>query len=220
MSQGLERVAQKSRIASWSYNMPHHCCVPQCTSDNRQESCKGLSFHVFPKDKERSKKWLIAIRRDIGPEFKRTKGTRVCSLHFEKNAYAPATPYTKLRKLKKDSIPSVFNWTIAKKPTRRVLYRQQLTIPSRTPLKAEYIRIESLVVHAEHSYDNPVPDTESEIPESATVLDDETSEILETSGSTDDSLAEIDQTTSPDKAYVQRINLQLLHLRNKEKPLG
>lgn len=197
--------------------MPHHCCVPQCTSDSRQESCKGLSFHVFPKDKERSKKWLIAIRRDIGPEFKITKGTRVCSLHFEKNAYAPATPYTKLRKLKKDSIPSVFNWTIAKKPTRRVLYRQQLTIPSRTPLKADSIRIESLVVHAEHSYANPVPATEPEIPESATVLDDETSEILETSGSTDDSLAEIDQTPSPDKAYVQRTNLQLLHLRNKEK---
>jgi hypothetical protein len=173
-----------------------------------------LSFHIFPKDKECSKKWQIAIRRDIGPEFKITKGTRICSLHFEKNAYAPATPYTKLRKLKKGSVPSIFNWTTEKKPARRVLYRQQLSIPSRTPLKAASMQTESLAVCTEHSYANPAPDKEPEIPEPAQVR---TEEILDTSGSTDDSLAEVDQTPSPDKASVQRTNLQLLHLRNKEK---
>ena len=45
----------------------YHCCVPNCYSNGRYDF--QLSFHKFPKDDEMRKKWIVKIRRDIGPEF-------------------------------------------------------------------------------------------------------------------------------------------------------
>jgi hypothetical protein len=54
--------------------MPH-CCVVACTNDSRygdrylQETGKELRFHQFPVDTQRRKDWIVAIRRDEGPNF-------------------------------------------------------------------------------------------------------------------------------------------------------
>ena len=53
-----------------------HCCVVYCVNDSRRESDffevhgKPLHFHRFPKDEQLKKLWIVAIRRDEGPEFK------------------------------------------------------------------------------------------------------------------------------------------------------
>lgn len=194
------------------YNMPHHCCVPHCTSDSRQDSCKNLSFHIFPQDEERVKKWIIAIRRDIGPGFKITKGTRVCSLHFTPDAYEPTTPYRKIRRLKKDSVPSVFSWTQPQKSARRVLKRQQLKKPNEKQLNAESLAME-------HSYaassDFPSTSKQDCVIEKNDVETKES--LLNSSASSDDSLSNVVHPLSPDKASLHCTNLQLLHIRNKEK---
>ena len=31
--------------------MPHHCCVPGCTSNSRDKTVEAISFHSFPKDR-------------------------------------------------------------------------------------------------------------------------------------------------------------------------
>ena len=74
-----------------------HCCVPQCS--NRQNTSPGLSFHTFPSDPDRRKRWLVAIRPDEGPSFKVTSSTVVCSSHFLVADYASAAPSGLLRRL-------------------------------------------------------------------------------------------------------------------------
>ncbi|KAK3096231.1 hypothetical protein FSP39_024789 [Pinctada imbricata] len=89
--------------------MPHYCCVPLCTSDGRRD--KGVSFFSWPNDSEMSKRWIIAIRRDVGPYFKLTKSTRVCSKHFHEDDFESTTQFTLRRRIKKSAIPSIFAWT-------------------------------------------------------------------------------------------------------------
>lgn len=47
-----------------------YCCVPHCNGNGRLH--KDLSFHRTPSEKkvEVRKRWIIAIRRDEGPDFK------------------------------------------------------------------------------------------------------------------------------------------------------
>ena len=47
-----------------------YCCVPHCNGNGRLH--KDLSFHRIPSEKkvELRKRWIIAIRRDEGPDFK------------------------------------------------------------------------------------------------------------------------------------------------------
>ena len=54
-----------------------YCCVPGCTQKgtvdpegNRVEFLACLQ------------QWLVNIRRDVGPHFKLSGSTKVCSLHF------------------------------------------------------------------------------------------------------------------------------------------
>jgi len=44
-----------------------HCYVSNCYSNGRYDF--QLNFHKFPKYDEMRKKWIVKIRRDIGPEF-------------------------------------------------------------------------------------------------------------------------------------------------------
>ena len=95
-----------------------HCCVPFCVA--RQSKTPNLSFHTFPKDTLLKKKWIIAVKRDEGPEFHVTKSTVVCSDHFVTSDYAtgkcqgstsgPSRSGKTLRHLKKDAVPSVFSF--------------------------------------------------------------------------------------------------------------
>ncbi|XP_064463332.1 uncharacterized protein LOC135374270 [Ornithodoros turicata] len=59
--------------------MPPHCCVPMCKQRGLADSDGNkVSFHRFPKDGTQFKKWIIAIKRDEGPDFRVTKYTKVC----------------------------------------------------------------------------------------------------------------------------------------------
>ncbi|XP_026116957.1 uncharacterized protein LOC113095799 [Carassius auratus] len=97
-----------------------YCCVPGCRSFSRQNK-DNTSFHKFPQDRELQKKWIVKIRRDIGPNFQITKNTRVCSKHFSPECFSRTL--TGIRKLKEGSVPSVFTWT--QQPNERKTLRSQ-----------------------------------------------------------------------------------------------
>jgi len=98
----------------------HYCCVPLCRSSSGQQSeCKRLgmpplSFHSFPDSKTaRGEEWIVKIRRDPGVNFKITKSTKICSLHFSADDYTFSEyqiPSSKPR-LRRTAVPSIFPWT-------------------------------------------------------------------------------------------------------------
>ena len=67
--------------------MPYHCCVPGCTSNSRDKTVEVVSFHSFPKDRALAHEWIARIRRDVGNHFQVNEHMKVCSLHFEADAY-------------------------------------------------------------------------------------------------------------------------------------
>ena len=72
--------------------MVTYCAVFGCNSNAKQN--KDLLFHTFPKDEETRKKWVNACKR--ADKFNADNG-RICSLHFEKSAYARNLKYELLR---------------------------------------------------------------------------------------------------------------------------
>lgn len=88
-----------------------HCCVPKSSSDGR--SAKGILFHHFPRDERLQRQWIIAVRRDVGPEFKTTDSTVVCSDHFVESDYVHGVKKP-LAKLAPDAVPRRFEWTVEK----------------------------------------------------------------------------------------------------------
>ena len=89
--------------------MPQNCCVPACTKKVYVEDGVKISYHKFPEDKGLSKKWIIAIRRDIGHHFKLTEHTRVCSRHFKLADFLTSLAGRKIT-LRATAVPSVFLW--------------------------------------------------------------------------------------------------------------
>ena len=67
-----------------------HCCVPHCTA--RRDDGMLRSFHHFPDDSERKKKWLLGIRRDEGAHFIVSRCTVVCSDHFLDSDFSGKIP--------------------------------------------------------------------------------------------------------------------------------
>ena len=67
-------------LLRFSMGKHDHCCVPHCTA--RRDDGMMRSFHHFPDDSERQKKWLLGIRRDEGAHFNVSRCTVVCSDHF------------------------------------------------------------------------------------------------------------------------------------------
>ena len=52
--------------------MPQNCCVPGGKINVYEEDGVKISFHKFPEDRELFRKWIVAIRRDVGKEFRVT----------------------------------------------------------------------------------------------------------------------------------------------------
>ncbi|KAK7872254.1 hypothetical protein R5R35_012109 [Gryllus longicercus] len=61
--------------------MPRRCCVPGCNSnyDSFLKTNKPVTTFSFPKDEERRKKWLLAIRRK---NWMPSASSSVCAEHF------------------------------------------------------------------------------------------------------------------------------------------
>ena len=115
--------------------MPHHCCVPGCTSNSREKTVEAISFHSFPKDRALAREWIAKIRRDVGDHFQVNEHTKVCSLHFEADAYCSGSrrrPDDKKlttvirQKLKGDAIPTKFFWSTPARSRRAPTVRESL----------------------------------------------------------------------------------------------
>ena len=89
-----------------------HCCVPQCTSDQREKKESLILFHMLPKDKLLLKQWIHAIRRDVGLHFQLSRDTCMCSNHFTDDQYCQGQK-VKGARLKSGSVPCIFAWTVA-----------------------------------------------------------------------------------------------------------
>ena len=89
--------------------MPTHCCVPECTKKGyHEEDGSKVSYFQFPSEKQMKKKWIHAIRRDEGKDFKISYSTKVCSRQF-RNEDIKKTLAGKIC-LKPGAIPSIFSW--------------------------------------------------------------------------------------------------------------
>lgn len=100
-------------------------CSDPCCSNNKHK-CPYLSFHDFPVDAEIRARWVRAIKRDEGPNFKILRGsTYVCSQHFTPEDLC--TSAGERTRIKKGAMPSRFPWndwgkgrTLAERAIRRV----------------------------------------------------------------------------------------------------
>ena len=99
----------KSSIDTDMFKMPTNCGVPLCTRKEKRDEDTGeiIHFFCFPDDENTRKLWLHAIRRDVGPYFSITHGTRVCSRHFKSEDLRKTPNKTFLRP---GAVPSIFTW--------------------------------------------------------------------------------------------------------------
>ena len=68
------------RLVYSTLELPTHCCVPECTKKGyREEDGSKVSYFQFPSENMLKKKWIHAIRRDEGKDFKISESTKVCS---------------------------------------------------------------------------------------------------------------------------------------------
>ncbi|XP_063835162.1 uncharacterized protein LOC135084285 isoform X7 [Ostrinia nubilalis] len=77
------------------------CAVLYCK--NYSGHTRNVSYHAFPVDPNRRRKWIDAVRRQN--TWIPTKNHCICSIHFAEECYNANS--TKQRKLHKDSIPTL-----------------------------------------------------------------------------------------------------------------
>ena len=92
------------------------CCVPSCRSGYASNPNPGhITYHKFPKDKDRREQWIRRIHRDFTPN----EGHRVCSLHFRESDFKTSSEDQNTRRkrssealqrryLKINALPSLF----------------------------------------------------------------------------------------------------------------
>ncbi|XP_044143116.1 uncharacterized protein LOC122932649 isoform X2 [Bufo gargarizans] len=91
------------------------CVVQGCFSGGRRKE-EGVILHVFPKEREMIKRWLIETGQDFGDieaftdkiiEGKKYDTYRMCSKHFREYCYTQSDGFRKC--LRKDAIPTIFD---------------------------------------------------------------------------------------------------------------
>ncbi|CAH0699646.1 unnamed protein product [Spodoptera exigua] len=81
------------------------CAVASCrnTSAKITKNKDGITFHRFPRDRERRKQWELAVNRE--EEWCSTASSAVCSEHFEtKDFYLTESG---LRRLSVEAVPAI-----------------------------------------------------------------------------------------------------------------
>ena len=69
---------------------------------------KKIGFFKFPDEEEMKKRWIHAIRRDVGRFFRISGASKVCSLHFKLSDMSKGLGGRK--SLKTSAVPSIFAW--------------------------------------------------------------------------------------------------------------
>jgi len=60
-----------------------YCCVPGCTQKGTVDPEENrVGFFGLPNAQTLRQQWIVQIRRYVGPHFKLSGTTKVCSLHF------------------------------------------------------------------------------------------------------------------------------------------
>ncbi|KAH7949443.1 hypothetical protein HPB49_009929 [Dermacentor silvarum] len=104
---GVEVAASCLCGISWGALRPTRCrtaAEPCCKSSSKQRT-PGISFHEIPSDPELRAKWLKVISRDDWTPNRTSCYSTVCSRHFGSSDFKAGC---KIRKLKKDAVPSIF----------------------------------------------------------------------------------------------------------------
>ncbi|KAJ8359657.1 hypothetical protein SKAU_G00161820 [Synaphobranchus kaupii] len=83
--------------------MPQTCAAFGCTNRRiKQTKDRGITFHKFPKDPDRRRAWVVAVRRK---DFEPIDTTVLCSCHFEADDFDRTGQNIRLREF---AVPSVF----------------------------------------------------------------------------------------------------------------
>ncbi|KAG7508147.1 hypothetical protein JOB18_004183 [Solea senegalensis] len=85
--------------------MPDVCAAYGCSNRRCLKTrTRGITFHLFPKTRERRRKWEVALRRD---SFAASDRTLLCSEHFRSEDFDRTGQTVRLRD---GVVPSIFNF--------------------------------------------------------------------------------------------------------------
>ncbi|KAK2548941.1 hypothetical protein P5673_030683 [Acropora cervicornis] len=85
-------------------------CVTSQDTEMDQTAKRSL------RNPNRLKTWLVKIRRDASKDFKLTRRTKICSLHFKDSDFRLTLKGR--RYIKDDALPSIFPWSVSS-PNRK-----------------------------------------------------------------------------------------------------
>ena len=114
--------------------MPTRCCVPQCTKVILTKMEVKFLTSRFQMIRFCEKKWIHAIRRDVGIHFQ-LKWTKVCSRHFRE--YDFIKTLSGRRELRKNAVPSLFSWTRTSPRKRKAPTVREQFVETRRVLLSE-----------------------------------------------------------------------------------
>ncbi|CAN7977585.1 unnamed protein product [Ixodes persulcatus] len=131
------------------------CCVPQCTSHNRQ----GERMFRFPASPNRKRRCLAQVKRG---RWETTPASRVCSMHFEDRSFEQNIQ-DGLKKLRPHAVPTFFPYRAI--PKHRKSPKKRACASTAAPLSCPVLDVvasdpdntaTSMRAHA--SVATPVPD--------------------------------------------------------------
>ena len=103
--------------------MVRHCIAFGCQNRSSKAECKDLSWHLLPlSNKNLLAQWLVKLRRENTPVNKKSY---VCSQHSEANCFIKPMGGQRIR-LKPDSIPTKFIFTVEKPKRKKPVDRASL----------------------------------------------------------------------------------------------
>ena len=177
--------------------MPTSWCVPQCTKKGYlDENGSKVSHFTFPDDQVLRKKWIHAIRRDVGIHFQLKKWTKVCSRHFRE--YDFIKTLSGRRELRKNAVPSLFSWTRTSPRKRKA-----------PTVRTQFVKTKRVLLSETQTNEEPVERENASESE-----EDETNEI---EGSTKQDVAtQTNEIRSNDSADSDKeMNSQLIDLKTE-----
>ncbi|XP_075971055.1 THAP domain-containing protein 1-like [Anticarsia gemmatalis] len=125
------------------------CAVASCknTSAKISKNKDGITFHRFPRDKDRKRQWEIAVNRE--PDWISTSSSAVCSEHFKADDFYVTE--SGLRRLSLDAVPTI-NISACQEPEPTISLVQPIDInetDSEEVIKLKY-KVRRLEVIAEN----------------------------------------------------------------------